>query len=441
MLTRSDYNMNKECRLVNEIGRRICASQLVIHNKERGRPDTIALTEYIDALEEDKERCCNTIREGNVISKIERRQIRRRLKEWGDTTASFYSAHGFTKERWKAPEGLVKTWLEETQKRAMKAHTQNMKERLRLALADADKKGKYLVFNTLTVAPEYEDQIFEKGSTKWKEYIRQITRDAGKTEGLDKKTADKDKDLHQYFGVVENGGKNGRLHIHAIHILRTLPPGSKDPNSIIPGHPPIRRIIDSMRRYWQYGFSMPLAIRYGWDDAFSRAGWRWPVEKGHDGLTRPMRHGTMGKIVGYISKYITKSEGEKHRWRTRMTQKLGTSLILEILKTLPVKTLARTLMFRTAKMPEHMPSWSLVRKSVMNLLMKRGYSAKSFPDLPAATPITQPGALIERICQMMELECQSTGSISRHRRHLMAVTFELQKNLPQQKGYNHNGAV
>src|SRR5207244_5449466 len=77
------------------------------------------------------------------------------------------------------------------------------------------------------------------------------------------------------FCVPEYGTANGRLHFHAVHLMRTLPTGSVDPN--FGRRVRNRRQLNSLQNTWPYGYSMPIAVRYT-QDAFSRSGWLWPVD-------------------------------------------------------------------------------------------------------------------------------------------------------------------
>src|SRR5207247_5851806 len=72
---------------------------------------------------------------------------------------------------------------------------------------------------------------------------------------------------------------NGRLHFHAVHFMRTLPTGSVDPN--FGRRVRNRRQLNSLQNTWPYGYSMPIAVRYT-QDAFSRSGWLWPVDRSEE---------------------------------------------------------------------------------------------------------------------------------------------------------------
>src|SRR5437773_8049287 len=65
--------------------------------------------------------------------------------------------------------------------------------------------------------------------------------------------------------------------------MRTLPTGSVDPN--FGRRVRNRRQLNSLRNTWPYGYSMPIAVRYT-QDAFSRSGWLWPVDRSEERFSR-----------------------------------------------------------------------------------------------------------------------------------------------------------
>src|SRR5260370_40232323 len=95
---------------------------------------------------------------------------------------------------------------------------------------------------------------------------------------------------YQYFCVPEYGTANGRLHFHAVHFMRTLPPGSVDPN--FGRRVRHRRQLNSLQNTWPYGYSLRVAVRYP-QDAFSRSGWGWPGEANGEAL-KGTRHMAVG---------------------------------------------------------------------------------------------------------------------------------------------------
>src|SRR5205085_5066144 len=71
-------------------------------------------------------------------------------------------------------------------------------------------------------------EAFYDNPNALRDYFRDIGRMVLAAEG--RKANDSHADCYQYFCVPEYGTANGRLHIHAVHFMRTLPTGSVDPN-------------------------------------------------------------------------------------------------------------------------------------------------------------------------------------------------------------------
>jgi len=116
---------------------------------------------------------------------------------------------------------------------------------------------------------------------------------------------------------VEKGGNTGRLHIHVLHIFRDLPIDCGDPNFGM--KVAYKREITAMKRFWQYGFSCPKAVRFSETDSFGRRGWRWPaVQEG--GVVSALQAKPLGAIVWYVGKYISKDVSKEKEigclWRT-----------------------------------------------------------------------------------------------------------------------------
>src|SRR5436305_1301838 len=78
----------------------------------------------------------------------------------------------------------------------------------------------------------------------------------------------------QHFSVPDSGTVNGRRHFQSVHVMRTLPTGSVDPN--FGRRVRNRRQLNSLQNTWPYGYSMPIAVRYT-QDAFSLFCWLRPL--------------------------------------------------------------------------------------------------------------------------------------------------------------------
>ena len=75
------------------------------------------------------------------------------------------------------------------------------------------------------------------------------------------------------------------------------------------------------KKYWKFGFSKPIACRFGDDDAYGRLHWRWPVKMVDNSLV-PLEKKPPEAIAKYMIKYLQKSEhNEGDYWRCRMSQK------------------------------------------------------------------------------------------------------------------------
>src|SRR5205807_8548286 len=91
----------------------------------------------------------------------------------------------------------------------------------------ADGDGWFLVFDTLTLADDRLEAFYDNPNAL-RDYFRDMGRMVLAAEG--RKANNSDADCYQYFCVQEYGTANGRLHFHAVHVLRPLTAGSVDPN-------------------------------------------------------------------------------------------------------------------------------------------------------------------------------------------------------------------
>jgi len=208
----------------------------------------------------------------------------------------------------------------------------------RLSMECKDKQDWFYVFNSLTVRPGAEELVFSRGAKVWSNYILKCDRLFGQAaygtvrESL--KERKKGNEFHTYFAVVERGSKHGRLHIHVLHVFKTLPQSFSDPNYGI-FRAPINREINCLKSIWLHGFSSPIAVRFNSNDAYAKKGWRWPV-RDIEGKLIPCKVSVPDAIIFYIGKYLNKSyssEGETWTnsitktkatlWRTRLSRNLG----------------------------------------------------------------------------------------------------------------------
>src|SRR5699024_12723476 len=83
------------------------------------------------------------------------------------------------------------------------------------------------VIDELTLDDNLLEACYENPNAL-RDYFRDIGRMVLASEG--RKANDSHADCYQYFCVPEYGTANGRLHFHAVYLMRTLPTGSVDPN-------------------------------------------------------------------------------------------------------------------------------------------------------------------------------------------------------------------
>lgn len=195
-------------------------------------------------------------------------------------------------------------------------------------------QGWYMIFATLTVSSDDYRTVFNRGSTSWQTYIDKVdNRIAKAAYGSVRKAKQIGAEYHTYFAVVERGTKNGRLHIHVLHLVKELPEGTSDPNygALIPN----KREISTLRECWPHGFTTFLAVRTGNNDAYAKLKWRWPVDKKTNQAI--VAKGPMA-VAGYITKYVTtqlnQTEREKYVWRVRKSRSLGRDIIRQLLSNL-----------------------------------------------------------------------------------------------------------
>ena len=220
-------------------------------------------------------------------------------------------------ETHKEAERILKHWSET-------GRQQEQQQRIIAELEEAKRKGWYCTFSTLTLAPNHI-RTQAKREEVIRDYVRRIRRDINRQL---KRRLDDQTTLY-YFCRPEEGKRNGRLHWHLILYMKQLPCRITDPN--LRNARRHRREVKEMCRYWDYGFSQHIPLRYD-GDAWSRIGWIMPLQKSG----KPAKFASMNGIAHYVSKYTTKiNPGKKWKHRTSMTRNLG-------LKTMPsMKNLTR----------------------------------------------------------------------------------------------------
>lgn len=187
------------------------------------------------------------------------------------------------------------------------------RSRLFSAMRGYHAQGWYFIFDTLTIS-DLRKRAFYEDKTAIRDYTRAIGRKVLEAEGRSKK--DSYDDCYKYFCVPEYGSKTRRLHFHVLSMCRTLPKNSYDPNygSVFP----FRRLLESFRGIWPYGFQKPLIVRYS-GDAFTRAGYRWPVDKVTE---KPIQQKPWKSVAFYITKYVTKASDYSACLKTGLPDKV-----------------------------------------------------------------------------------------------------------------------
>jgi hypothetical protein len=248
------------------------------------------------------------------------------------------------------------------------------KARFRFAVEWAASNGWFVVFDTLTIA-DGRAKDFAANKNAMRDHFRRIGRQVLEAEGRSKKETFND--CFRYFAVPEFGSKNGRFHYHCVYLMRTLPRGQMDPGRVKRTYRELRTL-----KHWNYGFSAPIAVRFH-NDAFTRAGWVWPLTK----LGDPIPCKPLAAVSNYCAKYINKEEEipchKKRTYRIRTTRGLGMEY-LAMMQALPVAAQMELAQIHGKNLPgaqviRHLAKISLVKKLA-------GLSIKTFLDQETPTP-------------------------------------------------------
>jgi len=283
--------------------------------------------------------------------------------------------------------------------RRMSLHTRRTYsvQRVLNAILTAHRKGWFIVFDTLSLR---NDSIrdFYQDKNALRNHFRTVGRLVLTAEG--RPHSDKMDDCFQYFCAPEFGEQNGRLHFHAVYLLRTLPRGTRDPNfgRRVRNH----RQLLTLQGVWKYGFSAPIGVRYH-QDAYTKLGWLWPVDK----KGQPIPSKPSIAVGFYVTKYVNKKADQdmirlnigghawnqhlsrilqnlpSHTFRIRMSRGFG--LELPPMEHLSMSSLSEltNLSLRLA------PLSSLLKRNARKILRSR-LGALSLSDILASKPKTIP---------------------------------------------------
>lgn len=195
----------------------------------------------------------------------------------------------------------------------------------------ADKKGWYMVFDTLKFADEklkefYDDYNNNSDTLRpLNVYMSNYANCIAKK--LRIKPGDKvsRESYYRYFIVPEYGDKTNRLHFHVLHLMKVLPCNAIDPNLSNPNDS--YREVPGMKYKWKYSTqTTPIAVRYSGDSYGTKLKWKWVkrIDQASGNLF-PLPVSDSKGLSVYMSKYVAKgvdlSESEGDRWNLGMRRK------------------------------------------------------------------------------------------------------------------------
>lgn len=245
---------------------------------------------------------------------------------------------------------LINQFIKNFKKGSINARKRDSLALLRLECQERANQGWFFVFNSLTVDNEYLSEVFDARSSAWSDYIRSVDRACALSlynSCSDAFEARQNGDeFHSYFAVVERGHKTGRLHIHCLHIFKSLPNGCYDPNAGL--IQPYRREITFLKKFWKFGHSSPIAVRFNNSDAYAKKFWRYPVVKLGSNY-QPLPCKQVDALITYIGKYLTKSfdkdiqKDEVFKWRIRKSRNLGKNFLVNLVDKMTESQLLTTM--------------------------------------------------------------------------------------------------
>lgn len=236
------------------------------------------------------------------------------------------------------PRSPFERYLSAMQKASRK---RSLVDRLYFQMHESHKAGWFMVFETLTYdphAPNASDALMFGES--WRKHARTVYRGVCKRI-YGRRRHPKGVSVTDYchYCAVPELHKDGRVHLHVLWFLRELPLVASyvDPNSLT--SLPYRREINGWPKT-DFGFSTAIAVRYG-DDAYTKKGWKWPVDKVTKRAIPCKEHYA---VAVYVSKYLDKPRPEAlcHK-KTRLSQGLGLKTLRQRIKLMSPIALYRML--------------------------------------------------------------------------------------------------
>ena len=277
------------------------------------------------------------------------------VDSWPDRKSHFESMFWLLNELIEFDDDLSSHLLQQMSQSAKNGAIQRLSDRLWIQLNEAYAKHWFIIFSTLTVDSRHLDKVFTVGSDCWRNYIRRINRYFGKCRYGSWREAEKQPNSYMhYFGVTERGGENERLHIHCLSFVDLYNPDApgnfpfSDPNSGRLERD--QREIHEMQRFWPYGLSSHIAVRWSDGDSWGRRGWLWPMIDG-----TPMPGSSIEQLNAYLLKYITKAENieatkEAETWKIKANHLMGREALLNKLETLTHKQIRSLIPFKVYPM-------------------------------------------------------------------------------------------
>lgn len=225
-----------------------------------------------------------------------------------------------------------------------KSRAAEYRGRLLCEISEAVANQRFCVFNTLTCDNFWLNRVFCKGSNLFRMEVARLKKAV-------KDAAGREESYFSYFCIPEEGGETGRMHFHVVWIMSHLPKGCVDMNPMAGG---VRREVDALRRFWRYGKSSPIAVRWAGDPYGLKVGWRWPsrrvVRNGEEVLEPVASSGS--RLASYLVKYLIKQKGErwtKKAWRTKMSRGFGTQKIRRTVEAVETKVLVALVAWTRSK--------------------------------------------------------------------------------------------
>ncbi len=304
------------------------------------------------------------------------RKFRIAVEKLGNIETMWYNATGLPWETIARKKNkLLDYCLNKMSIKKIKARQSELIWRLVQEIIDKTYNGYYIIFNTLTVEPRHYNNLWKDGSAAFKTYLKCVNYGKDDT----------------YFAVREAGAAGGRLHIHVLHLLKTIPKTwLRDPNEN--NIQPINREIKKLRAFWPHGFSNPIAIRFNSSDAWSKLGWRWPLER-VAGLLVPVQPTSPGKLAGYLSKYLVKTLNVRSdKWKTKMSRNLGLRGLQSAMKIMEDGELQTLIDLTTSTLvtlgtKSWLPKNLLVREATREIIQRKSKQKNFVKKLSEITPL------------------------------------------------------